>query len=286
MSVVRCACFTLNNYTFDDLVRLGGLKDHVKYLVMGAEVGEQGTPHLQGYVEFNKSIRFNSAKKLLGDRVHIEQRRGTQQQAIDYCKKDGDVWEMGTPGNQGKRVDLDNVRQLAMDGGMRAVSRTSSLQQIKVAEKYLTYNEEPRDWKPEVYWLWGKTGVGKSRRAREIAGDQDTYCKNDGTKWWTGYDGHEVVIIDDFRDSWWSLTEMLSLLDRYEKIVEYKGGHRQFKPRTIIVTSAMSPEACYKNTGERIDQLLRRIDHIIECVADVAEVGEVILGLPDLVLEM
>lgn len=286
MSVVRCACFTLNNYTFDDLVRLGGLKDHVKYLVMGAEVGEQGTPHLQGYVEFNKSIKFNSAKKLLGDRVHIEQRRGTQQQAIDYCKKDGDVWEMGTPGHQGKRVDLDNVRQLAMDGGMRAVARTSSLQQIKVAEKYLTYNEEPRDWKPEVYWLWGKTGVGKSRRAREIAGDQDTYCKNDGTKWWTGYDGHEVVIIDDFRDSWWSLTEMLSLLDRYEKIVEYKGGHRQFKPRTIIVTSAMSPADCYKNTGERIDQLLRRIDYTIEMVAEVAEVGEVILGLPDLVLEM
>lgn len=281
MSVIRCACFTINNYTLDDFFTLGAVD--CQYLIVGAEVGASGTPHLQGYIEFKKATRFTTARKLLGGRAHIEIRKGPQEKAIDYCKKDGDWTERGERKIQGDRVDLDRVRELAHEGGMRAVSAYSNLQQIHVAEKYLTYNEEKRDWKPTVTWIWGPTGTGKSRKAREMLADVDYYTKNDGAKWWPGYDAHEAVIIDDFRDSWFTLTEMLSLLDRYEKVVEFKGGYRQFLARQIIVTSAFPPRQCYKNTGEAIEQLIRRIDTVIQLgepvdslqqsVADVAEVA-------------
>lgn len=269
MSVLRCVCFTLNNYTDEDLAHYANeIREISSYLVIGFEIGEKGTPHFQGYLELKKPTRFSTLKKLMG-RAHIERRYGSAKQASDYCKEDGDFVEFGEMREQGKRNDLDNVRETALDGGMRAVTEGKfNLQHIKIAEKFLSYCEEGRDWKPEVIWIWGPTGTGKSRRAREIVGD-DVYCKNEGNKWWDGYDGHEDVIIDDFRDSWWPITYMLALLDRYTFRVEYKGGMRQFRAKRIVITSAFPPENCYAGTGEAINQLLRRLDTVQELVAQV-----------------
>lgn len=269
--MLRNICFTINNPNDEDI---HGLADpRIIYLVYGREVApETGTPHLQGYAEFAVPTRLTTIKKFM-PRAHIESRKGTQEQAIQYCKKDGDFVERGEKKQQGQRNDLDKVRTAALEEGMRGVTARFNHQQIKVAEKFLTYNEEPRDWQPDVYWLWGKTGVGKSKKAREIC-NEDVYVKNTASKWWDGYDSHTSVIIDDFRDSWWPITEMLSLLDRYEKQVEVKGGMRQFKPRIIVVTSVVPPTACYKGTGEAIEQLSRRINHIENLVTDVTEVAE------------
>lgn len=267
-------CFTINNYTLEDILSLDENEINYSYCIYGLEVGKNGTPHIQGYVEFNSVKRFETLKKLL-PKAHLETRKSTQEKAINYCKKDDEWCEYGNKKCQGQRNDLDKVRALALEDGMRAVTRTANLQQIKVAKEFLTYNEEPRDWKPEVIWLYGETGAGKSKLARELTGPDDVYTKNDGTKWWDRYDGHENVIIDDFRDSWWSLTEMLSLLDRYEKQVEIKGGWRQFKPKKIIITSAKAPLECYRGTGEDQQQLIRRLDQVTKCVKSPAsEVGE------------
>lgn len=265
--VSRCYCFTLNNYTDEDVEQLSAATMPVKAIGWGREVGESGTPHLQGYLELTKPMRIAGLKKLGGAyaKMHLETRRGSREEAIAYCGKEA-PWE--AHGNwditQGSRTDLDITRQRALEGGMREVTLTGNAQQIKVAEKFLTYHEEPRDWHTQVDWYWGPTGTGKSRRAREDLANCDLFVKNDGSRWWDGYDGHEAVILDDFRDSWWSLTETLSLLDRYEKRVEVKGGWRQFVPKRIIVTSAKHPATCYAGTGEDVQQLLRRIGSVTE----------------------
>lgn len=259
MSRYRNFCFTINNFTEEDIEGLKKLDFH--YLVGGEETGESGTLHLQGYCELKRQYMFTALKKAI-PRAHIEARRGKQVDAIKYCKKDGKViLEEGEPRHQGFRSDLDKVRETALESGMREVTALYNHQQISVAQKFLTYNEEPRDWKPEVIWLHGKSGVGKSRRAREIC-PEDCYTKNDGTKWWDGYDIHENVIIDDFRGSWWTLTYLLGLIDRYAFQVEVKGGYRQFKPKTIVITSIKHPKECYKDQGEPMEQLLRRLDRI------------------------
>lgn len=265
----KSICFTINNWTVDDIEKL--LNAKYTYVITGFEIGAEGTPHIQGYMELQSQSRLTTLKKFF-PRAHIERRMGSQEQAINYCKKDNNFVEDGEYKVQGKRNDLDKVRTIALEQGMRAVTDTFNYQGIKVAEKFLTYNEEPRNWKPTVVWLWGKTGVGKSKLARELCDSDDIYTKNTGTKWWDGYDKHECVIIDDFRPSWWDITYMLGLLDRYEFKVEFKGGLRQFVPRKIIVTSALSPEECYRNTGEAIGQLVRRIDIIENLVSDVSEV--------------
>ena len=268
---MRNCCFTINNYTREDIDLLCEFENVIVYIVAGFEVGEQGTPHIQGYMEFRNEIHFNRIKKGL-PRAHIEARKGKNTQAADYCKKEGYFMEHGKLKVQGARNDLDRVRQVAIESGMREITATCNLQQIKVAEKFLTYNEPCRDFKPTVTWITGPTGSGKSRRAREILGPDDVYTKSDVSKWFDGYDAHENVILDDFRGSWMAFSDLLTLLDRYERRVEFKGGCRQFLAKNIVITSIMRPEQCYPNVGEDIQQLLRRIDKQLVLEIPAAEV--------------
>lgn len=89
--------FTLNNYTTGDE---GGLwLPSYDYAVLGKEVGDSGTPHIQGYVVFKKKYRLSQLKKHSpqAGRCHWEPQSvySTPEQAADYCKKDGAYVEFG-----------------------------------------------------------------------------------------------------------------------------------------------------------------------------------------------
>lgn len=260
-------CFTLNNYTVEEEFLLMFDLEPITYICFGYEEGASGTKHLQGYLEVNYRVDLNVLKRWRGlERAHLEPRKGTALQAIKYTKKEGGDWfEAGTlrVTRQGTRRDLDDARRLALEQGMKEVVPWANFQQIRVAEKYLEYCEPKRTWKPIITWLWGKTGTGKSRMAHDMY--PDAYTKSDSSKWWNGYDRHETVIWDDFRDGDVSFNDLLRLLDRYECRVETKGGMRQFVPKEIVITSAHPPNTLYKNVSEeRKDQLLRRIDFVQE----------------------
>lgn len=101
-------CFTLNNPPEGERDRIL-LWAGVKYIVVGNEVGESGTPHLQGFVSFSSQLRFNKVKLLLPT-AHWEIARDAPQ-AAEYCKKDGDYKEVGTaPKKAGSRIDLEAAR--------------------------------------------------------------------------------------------------------------------------------------------------------------------------------
>jgi len=103
--------FTLNNYGPEDEQRLQSLGGEVVYLIAGREVGDSGTPHLQGYVSFRARKRFAQAKALIGGNPHIEVARNPNA-AIEYCKKDGDFFEVGAvPEGAGSRNDLDAFKE-------------------------------------------------------------------------------------------------------------------------------------------------------------------------------
>lgn len=309
-------CFTLNNYTEEDCRML---RDTFKcsYIVFGKEVGVNGTPHLQGYFERIPKIKLSTLKNNdnLGKKYHLETRRGSQAEAIAYCKKgnmpkqtwddlavkdrgatltqrtkhpsfglDANIFEKGVPttSNQGARTDIQNAIELAKAGGMREVSKhATSYSAILCAKTYLTYNEHPRDFAPHVVWIYGPSGAGKSKLAQEMAKSRP-YMKNTNNQWWDGYDAHEDVILDDFRDSWWSITEMLSILDRYERQVQCKGGNRQLLATQMIITSINHPETCYAGcVGEPKQQLLRRISEIIHLETVPRLVPEVRAPVPE-----
>nr|UOF81644.1 rep protein [Cressdnaviricota sp.] len=255
----RCWCFTLNNYTDKDIESLHtAIPDWVDYIIYGKEKGAQGTPHLQGYIEVSQPLGMKRLKLYLGDRVHLEVRRGSQAQAIKYCKKDGDIWEHGTPKAQGKRTDLDLTRSLVLQGkSMRELCmETSSYQTIRMAEKLLTYVEPSRRDPPEIIWIYGPSGYGKSHLAWEIA--PHAYSLEDA-KWWQGYDHHTEVILDNYVQTFAPIRFMLRMLDRYPMIVEYKGGSRQLLATHFIITSVDSPRDFFVSTKE-YPEWMRRIN--------------------------
>lgn len=117
--------WTLNNPSVEERAELARLVDdaHATYVVYGDEVGaENGTPHLQGYLELPNRLRLTQVRRLPGlARAHFEKRRGTQAQAVEYCQKDGQYLEFGilSEVSQGKRSDLDRAVEAIKDGCTR-----------------------------------------------------------------------------------------------------------------------------------------------------------------------
>lgn len=100
--------FTCNNYTDQHLRCLAELAetDLVVYMIYGKEVGESGTPHLQGFVKFSRRLALSQVRVKLTN-CHCEPSRAPKS-AIEYCRKDGDVTEYGElPVRQGQRSDLE-----------------------------------------------------------------------------------------------------------------------------------------------------------------------------------
>lgn len=95
MSAAKNWVFTINNWTADDEIRLENAFNFCNYLVYGREIGDSGTPHLQGFMQLKDRKRMSQVKHLIGSRVHVEVARGTAQQASNYCKKDEDFTEFG-----------------------------------------------------------------------------------------------------------------------------------------------------------------------------------------------
>lgn len=98
MSNAKNWCFTINNFDadvlerFEDLTTLLG--SELSYFVLGKEIGENGTPHIQGYIQFTKRVRLAKVLATIGQ-AHCEVARGSPRQASDYCKKENDWQEFG-----------------------------------------------------------------------------------------------------------------------------------------------------------------------------------------------
>jgi len=82
--------FTVNNPTPLEVEVLKATNNLCKYMIVGHEVGENGTPHLQGYVTMKNAYRFTSIKQLMDDRAHVEPAKGNIEQNFKYCSKDGE----------------------------------------------------------------------------------------------------------------------------------------------------------------------------------------------------
>lgn len=111
-------CFTLNNYTSDHVNHLLSLQQSVDFLIIGKEIGESGTPHLQGFVSFPSRKRLQQVIQILGQ-CHCSIARHIRN-SIEYCKKDGDFETIGNEPEsfQGHRSDLDAFKEDVKQGNL------------------------------------------------------------------------------------------------------------------------------------------------------------------------
>lgn len=242
------------------------------YIIIGREVGENGTRHIQGYAEFPNRLRLNQLRLLLPD-SHIEARRGNAQEARDYCTKDGDFDEYGEiqVGRQGARSDLEQLHQsLLSSKRKRDIADDHFGCFIKYPRGILLYLDlmgrrrsitDP----PSIIVYHGKTGTGKTRAVWENAPNIEDVYPYPGSGWFDGYDNHPIVLFDDFGGSEFKISYLLKLLDRYPFRVPVKGGFAHWCPSEIYITSNLDPHDWFPRAHhEHVDALFRRFTHLVK----------------------
>ncbi len=278
-------CFTWNNppESADDQLANAFTSGGVSFICYQHEVGETtGTPHVQGYLEAANPRTLGGIKTALGaPSLHLETRRGTAQEAADYCKKPGGTGytEYGNirPG-QGTRTDLNAVRDDIIAGTLNELELVDA--HFSAYAKYhrffgmyrelrRRYTEDPSYARKRVVYYGGSTGTGKTAKAlgllRGLFAGYEIYIRPSTTgsvAWFPNLSvEHRGMIIDEFRSDI-SLTVMLRLLDGYPYQVETKGGFIDTRYiKVIIITSNYMPWELYPKTEEKYKKpLYRRID--------------------------
>lgn len=234
--------WTLNNYTSEEVAALVSLDEQdpkpFRYLIFGEETGAEGTPHLQGYVEFSSTKRLSGVKRLLGNRIHAEVARGSGQQNKDYCtKEDGTHYEFGQlrRSNQGRRTDLEEVKRDIEDGKTEQEIATAHFGQwvryraafqayrtlINRPVVQVNYQLEtfPVNWQNIVFdWsktqiLWGESGIGKTEFACAVLPGALMVSHMDDLKNFDK-DYHSGIIFDDVDIKHFPRTSQIHLLDQ------------------------------------------------------------------------
>lgn len=245
----------------------------VRYVVFQLEKGDNGTEHYQGYVEFHVSVRFAAVVRMIPG-AHWEPRRGTRDQARDYCMKDesrvAGPYEHGefSKGSQGHRSDLDDVVDtMSRSHSLGAVIRAHPTAAIRYAKGIsLTHRYlKPRGTRipPVVNLLYGPTGTGKTRFVMSMP---NVFKKSGVDMWFDGYDGEPILLIDDFAGakSRMPLSFVLQLLDRYACLLPVKGSFTDNVAVQIFVTTNLHPKTWYDypRRGEHYRALARRFHKV------------------------
>lgn len=193
--------FTINNPTDVDRLHVANLGDGplVRYLVVGREIGQSGTPHLQGFVIFVTKTTFARVKDHL-PRAHIQHAVATSAQASAYCKKDGDFDEYGAlPVGNTKNSVLEDLyawgHQFITDNGRAPSPREIATAHPTAFVRYPRVCELLQHWAPVPELRSGEPRPWQLELEQQLNADADDRTVNffideqggKGKSWFQGW---------------------------------------------------------------------------------------------------
>lgn len=260
-------CFTLNNYTESELDNISAIE--CKYLLYGHEKGENGTPHLQGYIVFQNPKSFSRMKKWI-PRAHFEVAYGTNRENYTYCtKQDEEPFEKGTlPEDKHSKINASQELKRDPINGMKIINSKRICAGIKLEQQ--VFKEIMLDSlnKPDIVYIYGATGTGKTyfaikdaifhhgrKNVSLIKFDKSgfAHCNNPQA---------DCLVWMEFRPSCMAATDFLELTDGYGCFLNVKHGGMFIRPKAIYICSILAPSEIYK---EEINaQFQRRITRFVD----------------------
>lgn len=251
------------------------LCEQAHYAIAGRETApETGQAHLQGYVQLNDKQRITQLKKLPGgSTVHWEVAKGDERHNIVYCSKEdpqplihGDEPRELNPGKR-ERERWDDVLHAAKRGDFENIdSKTQVVHARSLDYIHTKYRATPKDLDPTQHmnlWIWGPTGTGKSRTAREYFEEHEMsmYYKTQN-KWWDNYKDEDGFLIDDLEitNAQHLVVHIKQWFDMYAFQAEHKGGMKMIRPKEGVITSNFHPWDIFgEKEKEWYEPIMRRM---------------------------
>lgn len=266
--------YTLNNPTPEEIAALE--KIDCKWHIGGMEVGEQGTPHIQGAIILHERKRCTWLQQNVNPRAHFGKFKGTPEDNRVYCSKEGKVlFEVGVcPHTNNKRSRAEACQtvtsHLRTDSPARMIAEFAEedpehwmMYGDRMLRNHAIVDAPPLRVGVKAYWFVGPPGVGKSRLADNIFEGHDVYFKQSRGKWWNGYIGQRRVVINEIAKDSVDIVHMLNWLSEDRVQVETKGGMYPFKAREFIITSNYEPKEVFSESNEiSFEALLTRLQLI------------------------
>ena len=240
----------------------------MQYWCMCDEIGEQGTPHTHLYLYSPNAILFSTLQQcFLG--AHIEAAKGSHRENRDYIRKEG-RWlddakhetnlpetfeESGAlPIERDKRESISSeILSLIQSGSSNAEilvqypSAMNRLQHIEAARQTLLEECYSNQWRDlEVTYLWGKTGVGKTRSIMEKYGYSRVYRVTNYDHPFDDYKGQDVILFEEFRSSL-PIQDMLKYLDGYPLMLPCRYSNKAACFTKVYLVSNIPLSAQYPN---------------------------------------
>lgn len=245
------------------------------------ELGEETKKHhLQVTVQFKQRQRLSKLRFIFGEGFGFAKVCRSLEHSINYCVKEdtrvAGPFTYGVFTKKGERKDLrplDEMARSVRDGvSLEAVILSNPTVAARGLRMLQTIARPKRRYHTTRFvHFWGPSGTGKSKGICDLLRsntwlDDHVYWKRPFNRWWDGYSGQAITIIDDFDhlhpDIPWK--EFISLLDSKPFAVEIKGRQTEFTSHLVILLSSM----CFAGDGielgwypDRADksELLRRL---------------------------
>lgn len=275
--------FTLNNYTEQEVADISTwVNKGARGIGYSKEVGESGTPHLQGFICMTKKCGLKKIKAL-NNRMHIEVMRGKIKDSEKYCSKQaslsiiGDMPTEKAPKSKVQEQMWDEVKSgsiteaelLQKYGGHYGRYYKAVGHCLRLAKKPKTYQRIERP--ANAIWF-GPAGSGKTWAAEEFAIQAEHSMwkmpvSQLKSNWYDGYNGEDIILYDDFRGSCIQPQEFLNLLDGMKQF-PIKGGFVENKSKYLFFTSPDHPINWWPNWYAKDEnnwaQVKRRLDKIYQ----------------------
>lgn len=218
-----------------------------------------GMRHFHVVICCRRQVRSRNGEvlELKGVKPHLERIENNLKRVIKYCMKDGNYAEFNKNDCPVKleMISKEEKNQMLLSGDLKEQFLKGTLGAVEIIRAYKlrslfqTY-EQPDPFKKKlILWFKGETGEGKTRKAVEIATKygMDYWLTNNDLRWFDGYQGQPIAIIDDFRRNMlgdWNF--LLRLLDGYSLLVPIKGGFVRWSPQIIIITTPATPAEAFQ----------------------------------------